>query len=192
MDVLFTHIKSGKIPDSYSERFYMSVPTNPPVSFRPVTLEDLQTICNFPTSAEELFFLFPKATFPLTIEQLQKSIDNRSNSTVILLSNNVVGFANFITANQDEMCTIGNVILDPSQRGKGLGQALIEEMCRIAIEKYNVKKVRISCFNENTKGLLLYTKLGFSPVLVDTWKKRDGEKVALIHLEKEYQLQFIE
>lgn len=157
---------------------------NKAVTFRPVEAKDLETICSFPTSADELFFLFPRANYPLTPNQLQTSINNRSDSTVIVLHDDVIGFANFINATHNEMCTIGNVILKPLIRGKNLGKVLIDEMYRIAITKYNAKKVRISCFNGNTVGLLLYTKLGFSPVSIDMWEKVNGERVALIHLER--------
>ena len=40
------------------------------LAHREVRPDDVPTICAFPQSAEELYFLFPKATFPLTPAQL--------------------------------------------------------------------------------------------------------------------------
>ncbi len=54
------------------------------LTHRPVQKEDVYFLCQFPQSAEELFFLFPKATYPLTPEQLQDAIDQRFDSTVVL------------------------------------------------------------------------------------------------------------
>lgn len=154
------------------------------ISFRDVKVSDYNRICSFPRDEDELFFLFPNGSYPLTPNQLNQSIEKRSDSTVIELHGEVAGFANFITAVKSDHCNIGNVILNPSLRGKGLGAALINEMCRIAREKYRVKTVKISCFNENCTGLLLYTKLGFTPCKVTKWEKKDGSVTALIHLEQ--------
>ncbi len=152
--------------------------------FKTVTESDFEKICSFPESAEELFYLFPKATFPLTEEQLKSSVDNRTDSTVMVCDGEPIGFANFISSEMNEYCTIGNVILAPTFRGQGLGALLIRAMCRTAVEKYKVKRIRISCFNENTKGLLLYTKLGFTPSEIIQWVKPDGKKVGLLHLDR--------
>jgi hypothetical protein len=42
--------------------------------------------------------------------------------------------------------------------------------------------VKISCFNGNVAGLLLYAKLGFVPYAVERRLAPDGERVALVHL----------
>lgn len=155
------------------------------LDFRPVQETDYGRISSFPQSSDELFYLFPHGCFPLTAKQLKKSVESRTDSTVVEWNGEVAGFANFITADKGESCNIGNVILSPLHRGKGLGEALISEMCRIGREKYRVKKMKISCFNQNTVGLLLYTKLGFSPQEITMWEKQDKQRVALLHLERE-------
>ncbi len=50
---------------------------------RPVEEKDILTICGFPQDEDELFFLFPKASFPLSPSQLQEAIESRSDSTVV-------------------------------------------------------------------------------------------------------------
>jgi hypothetical protein len=42
--------------------------------------------------------------------------------------------------------------------------------------------VRISCFNGNVAGLLLYAKLGFLPFAVEPRIDQQGSRVALIHM----------
>ena len=60
---------------------------------RPVTEADLPRICSFPQSAEELFFLSPKARYPLTPEQLAGAIAARADSTVVEGGGQVLAFA---------------------------------------------------------------------------------------------------
>jgi RimJ/RimL family protein N-acetyltransferase len=152
------------------------------LSHRHVRPEDVPRICSFPRSAEELFFLFPKASWPLTPEQLQRAIDQRFDSTVVLLGGQVCGFANFYVREVRGGCAIGNVVVAPDLRGKGVGRYLIETMATTALRKHEAREVRISCFNGNVGGLLLYAKLGFVPYAVERRLDPAGERVALIHM----------
>lgn len=43
-------------------------------------------------------------------------------------------------------------------------------------------KVQISCFNENTAGLLLYPKLGFVPYAIEERPSLGDGRSALIHM----------
>ena len=106
------------------------------LSHRPVTENDLQIICGFPQNASELFFLFPKADFPLAPSQLQEAIAQRSDSTVVELDNEVVAFANFYRSETDGVCSIGNVIVSPAARGRGVGSYLIKHMAHLAFSKH--------------------------------------------------------
>ena len=154
---------------------------------RAVETNDLEIISKFPQDEFELYFMYPKAIFPLSINQLQISVDNRFDSTVILMENKVVGFANFYEVKTDHYCSIGNVIVDPFFRGKGVGAYLINVMEGIALQKYNVKEIYISCFNSNVTGLLLYNKLGFVPYEIEKRFDRKSFPIALIKMKKELQ-----
>jgi hypothetical protein len=63
-----------------------------------------------------------------------------------------------------------------------VGKYLIETMATTALRKHAAREVRISCFNGNVAGLLLYTKLGFVPYAVEGRLDPAGARVALIHL----------
>lgn len=148
---------------------------------RPYLKSDLQTICSFPQDEEELFYFYPKAVYPVTPEQLQRAIDQRSDSTVIEYDGVVVGFANFYRW-EGGICCIGNVVVAPWARGKGVAKYLIQTMLTLASSRHAATKVQIACFNQNTSGLLLYTKLGFEPVNIEVRQARDGKQMALIHM----------
>jgi ribosomal protein S18 acetylase RimI-like enzyme len=106
---------------------------------------------------------------------------------VVLYENKIVGFANFYKVKTGHYCSIGNVIVDPLYRGKGVGVYLINLMEGIALQKYSVKEVHISCFNSNITGLLLYNKLGFVPYEIEKRFDRKSFPIALIKMKKELQ-----
>jgi GNAT superfamily N-acetyltransferase len=149
---------------------------------RPVDPMDLPLICSFPQTVEELFFMFPKASFPLTVPQLQDSINQRFDSTVILHQNQVIGFANFYRCEPGIVCTIGNVIVAPHMRGKGAGKYLIETMIHLAKSKHHVSDIQLSCFNTNTTGLVFYTRFGFKPFAFEERIDPFNQYVISIHM----------
>lgn len=145
---------------------------------------DLKTICSFPQDDEELFFFYPKARYPLTPEQLQYAIEQRSDSIVIENNDIVIGFANFYHW-EDGVCKIGNLIVAPVERGKGAAKYLIEIMIDLAQSKHAASEVNIACFSHNTTGLLLYTKLGFKPFRIEERLTQNDIRTALIHMQYE-------
>ena len=152
------------------------------LTHRPVDEKDIQVICSFPQSEDELFFLFPNAAFPLAPSQLQDAIAQRSDSTVVEFGGEVVAFANFYRWEAGGCCSIGNVIVSPATRGRGVGHYLIEKMIGLAFSKHQAAEVTVSCFNQNVAGLLLYPKLGFQPYAIEERQDKKGNRVALIHM----------
>jgi len=55
-------------------------------------------------------------------------------------------------------------------------------MAAKALSRHAAREVRISCFNGNVAGLLLYAKLGFAPYAVERRLDPAGARVALIHM----------
>lgn len=152
------------------------------LTHRPVDENDIQAICSFPQSEDELFFLFPKAAFPLAPSQLKDAIAQRSDSTVVELGGEVVAFANFYRWEAGGCCSIGNVIVSQAARGRSVGHYLIETMIGLAFSKHQAAEVTVSCFNQNVAGLLLYPKLGFRPYGIEERQDKKGNRVALIHM----------
>lgn len=149
---------------------------------RPVADADLPLICTFPRNEDELFFLFPKAVFPLDEQQLRQAIAERSDSTVATLDGRPAAFANFYLWDHGGVCTIGNVMVDPAMREQGVGRFLIRTMIDIACGVHDAASIQVSCFGGNDAALLLYGDLGFHPFAVDERLDHHGRRVALIHL----------
>ncbi|HLV18475.1 MAG TPA: GNAT family N-acetyltransferase [Pseudomonas sp.] len=152
------------------------------LTHRPVTEADLAVLCALPRTAEELFHCFPRASFPLTEDQLRAAIDQRAASTVVELDGRVVGFANFYQWAEGGTCAIGNVMVASEVRRRGVASYLMRTLCALAFDKYRASEVKVSCFNANTAGLLLYPRLGFVPYAIEERQDKSGERVALIHL----------
>lgn len=154
------------------------------LSYRTVQPDDFEKICQLPKNEEELFFMFPMAEYPLSKSQLESAINSRFDSTVILFNNDIVGFANFYEVDINQHCSIGNVVVNASHRNMGIGKYLIQTMEQIALEKYNVLELHLSCFNTNTKGILLYSKLGYIPYGFEKWLSPKNDSLALIKMKK--------
>jgi RimJ/RimL family protein N-acetyltransferase len=156
----------------------------PNYTHRPARLEDLPILCPFPRNAVELYFMYPKASFPLTVDQLKINFDNRSDCTVFLSDETVVAFANLYDIEPGKQCFLGNVIIDPAFRGKGVSTYLLETMAEIAVQHHRVKELHLTCFNTNTTGLLLYHRTGFSPYALEKRTDHLGGSLLAIHMKK--------
>jgi len=151
-------------------------------TYRSLIKSDYETICSFPRNAEELYYMFPSATFPLTPEQIEESVKNRMMPTAFFYNNELAAFANLYGL-EDDHCWLGNVIVSPRHRGKGVARYLIETMSAIAVKELSVQKLKLVCHNTNTRALLLYTKNRFIPYEISVREKPNGEKIAGIHME---------
>lgn len=157
---------------------------NPQLSHRPAVASDLADIVNFPQNAEELFFCYPKADWPLSIGQLAAAMAERRDSTVVLLDGRVAGFANFYQWQYDDYCALGNLMVAPWARSQGVAHYLVAVMEQLAREHYHAVRMQVSCFNANSAGLLLYPKLGYALSGVVERRDRQDQRVALIQFSK--------
>ncbi|HEY8329782.1 MAG TPA: GNAT family N-acetyltransferase [Pseudomonas sp.] len=154
---------------------------NTDLSFRPVRDDDLPAICTFARTPEELYFLAPRASFPLDVEQLATSIALRSDSSVVYRGEQVLAFANIYKREQGA-CYVGNVAVSPQARRQGVARFLMQQMARLAAERYGASELRVSCFNPNTAGLLLYARLGYTPFALEERLDSRQQPIVLIHL----------
>jgi ribosomal protein S18 acetylase RimI-like enzyme len=154
---------------------------NTDLSFRPVRDADLPSICSFARSAEELYFLAPRARFPLDVDQLTTSIAQRSDSSVVCCGDQVLAFANIYKREQGA-CYVGNVAVAPKARRQGVARFLMQQMARLASARHAASEMRVSCFNSNTAGLLLYSRLGYTPFALEERLDNRQQPIMLIHL----------
>ncbi|HWV10311.1 N-acetyltransferase family protein [Pseudomonas sp.] len=154
------------------------------LSHRPATATDLPTIVTFPQDANELFFAYPKANWPLSVGQLAASMAERRDSTVVVSEGRVAGFANFYQWQHGDFCALGNLMVAPWARGQGVAHYLVAVMERLAREHYKATRMKVSCFNANSAGLLLYPKLGYQLDGIVERRDPQGARVALVQFGK--------
>ncbi|QHG66942.1 GNAT family N-acetyltransferase [Pseudomonas putida] len=155
------------------------------LAHRPVHASDIPAICCFPQGPDELYYMFPKAIYPLTPAQLSDAIAQRNGSTVVEGDGLVLGFANFYKAEHGGVCALGNVVVAPAVRGQGVARYLVQCMIELAREQFAAREVWVSCFNHNTAGLLLYPQLGFVPFGIEERQAQDGRRVALVQMKQQ-------
>lgn len=143
---------------------------------------DYQAICDLMPTREELFLVYPKGQFPLTVEQLKELAQKRLELTVAEDGDKVIGFANLYDHVPGQYAFLGNVVIDKAYRGKGLGREIIAYMLNQAFSKYQLPEVRLSVFNGNAPAMLLYSNLGFKPFDIEERINPNGQRVGLIHM----------
>jgi len=151
---------------------------------RKATIDDYKGICRLITTKEELFLIYPKGTFPFTIDQLEDIAGQRKSLTVMFDGEQVIGFANLYDYKRGEFAFIGNVVIAQKYRGKGMGKRLVSHMLEVAQTEYALPEIRISVFSDNARALLLYSSFGFSPYAIEERVNPAEQRVALIHLSK--------
>jgi len=152
------------------------------LTFRSALKSDLAEILLFSSDKTDLFYFFPSASYPLTIEQLEKQLSTRHKSTVMLEDSQVVGFANFYNVKKHQIAFIGNVIIKPEKRRQGLAKKLLLMMIEKGFKQLQLKEIHLSCFQQNTAALLFYKQLGFKAYAEEVRRDVNNQAVNLIHL----------
>jgi len=155
------------------------------VYFRDAVSSDYEDICKLVPSERELYLVYPGGRHPLTVDQVKQLSQERKELTVTTDGLKIVGFANLYDFNDKERAFIGNVVIENSFRGKGFGNKLIGHMLSVAFSKYELSEVHISVFSDNVPALLLYSKLGFRPYIIEERYNFENKRVALIHMKME-------
>ncbi|WP_437882781.1 N-acetyltransferase family protein [Pseudomonas sp. LRF_L74] len=153
------------------------------LSHRPADPADLDAVSGFVHNADELYFAFPRAHWPLNREQLAAAVAERQASTLALLDGRPAGFANFYQHRHGEFCALGNLMIAPWARGQGVAQYLVGIMECLAKRDFQARELRASCFNANAAGLLLYQQLSYRVTGI-VERQRGQERVALVQFSK--------
>ncbi len=172
---------TGLTPSDSKE---VTVETQAGLSFRELRPTDAQGICAFPQNERELFHMFPAANHPLESRQLLEVALEREDPTVILLEDQLAGYANFFSCQTGGVCALGNMVVDPELRRKGVGAYLVKVMAEKAKTNHNALTLRATVYNDNTSALLFYADQGFVPAGLEQRKGMDGTTAVAIHMDK--------
>lgn len=134
-------------------------------------------------------------TYPLTADQLLSYLnDPKSHSFNIVETgqNTTIGHAEIIVSD-DGTCKIDKLIVgDPAQRGKGIGQLVMQELLSYAFGKLPVHTVELNVFDWNHGAIRCYEKVGFTfnPAKKQTFEMDNHKWVALNMTLKKEQWKF--
>jgi RimJ/RimL family protein N-acetyltransferase len=122
------------------------------------------TLISWVDSAEALMqFAGPAFTFPLTREQLDKSMSDPNRfafSVVDRNSGKMIGHAEIYLTK--ESAYLGRIIIgDPQIRGKGLGGQIVSSLLDYVFDVLEQNKVQLNVFDWNLGAIKCYEKLGF-------------------------------
>ncbi|ETT62629.1 acetyltransferase [Paenibacillus sp. FSL R7-277] len=152
---------------------------------RKANFEDLSKICDFPISEEEVFFMSPKLQYPLTVDHFNEVIKDRMNQTTIEYNGEICGFASVYNVENNNKCWLGTVIVSPSFRNKGAAEFLVKDIIRVIEKELSIKELHLVCHNINTRGLMFYSRLGFTPYEIEKRITPSGEIIAAIKMKLE-------
>jgi RimJ/RimL family protein N-acetyltransferase len=103
-------------------------------------------------------------TYPLTSAQLERYLEDEKSisfSVIDTAQNKIIGHSEIIL-NDDNICKLYKVIVgDTSNRGKGIGGMLINELLKYSFEKLNAHEVELNVYDWNIAGIKCYEKAGF-------------------------------
>ena len=105
--------------------------------------------------------------FPVTPESMnsyhQQYIDGHNSVALTMVdSEEIVGYITLRTlADDSSEQRLGFVIVDDSQRGKGLGKALVSMAVDYAFSKLGALKVSLGVFENNPAAIRCYESVGF-------------------------------
>ncbi|MCG7981938.1 MAG: GNAT family N-acetyltransferase [Candidatus Thiodiazotropha lotti] len=141
-----------------------------------------EAIISLIKSPQELFLIYPAAVWPFDGAQLEQLARERSDLTVVLDSDLVIGFADLYSNLSGSKRFIGNVVVSQDHRGKGVGRKLVRYMCDRVFERY-ADEVHITVFNHNLPALTLYGSLGFKPYELELRNMPSGGQAMAIHMQ---------
>lgn len=136
------------------------------IKLEPFTTADFGTLISWIDSRELLITIAGTVfSYPLTDPQLQKYLNDKKSyafNVVDVEQSKVIGHAE-IYLTDDEICKLDKVLIgDRSNRGKGLGLLLINELLYYSFARLGVRMVELNVYDWNISGLKCYEKAGFT------------------------------
>jgi len=140
----------------------------------PITPEDFPTLISWAVS-EEFLLLWTGRTFtyPLTEKQLIKHYNGMLRKKPVRMiykamnGNTHIGniTVDWEKSFKDEAAITCVIVGDNYFHGKGIGEKIVNEACRIAYDELGKNKLSLNVFDFNLQAVRCYEKCGFKEVL---------------------------
>jgi RimJ/RimL family protein N-acetyltransferase len=114
-------------------------------------------------TAEALMqFAGPSFSFPLTKEQLDKSLNDKNKfafQAIELSTQAMIGYVEIHL--KENSAYLGRIIIEEKLRGKGYGKEIVSYLLYYAFKNLNQSKVELNVFEWNIVAINCYKKMGF-------------------------------
>jgi RimJ/RimL family protein N-acetyltransferase len=121
-------------------------------------------------------------TYPLTFDQLKSYLDDPKSysfNIVDVAQNKIIGHAEIVLSN-DNICKIDKLLIgDRSNRGKGIGQEVINELLKYSFESLGARIVELNVYDWNIGAIRCYEKAGFTKNSGKTFSTQFDDKTWL-------------
>lgn len=123
---------------------------------------------------EDLFLVWPKASFPFDEPQWSNEFSKkeRSHSLLFYLEEKLIGHAG-ISENHSKSFSLIFVFLIPEFRGMGVSCSMIKLTEQFAVQNYNATKMTLIVRDYNQPALKFYLKQGYKE------SSRDGTAIRM-------------
>lgn len=133
------------------------------VRLRPFHGADADVIVTWVTSPHDTYWLAPRTAPPLTREKVRAWGGPLREQLVLATpdADDAIGYGevNVLHRNRAEYW-LGHIVLDPRERGRGLGVAFTEALLRHAFRRYAAVRVTLVVFEENVPAVRCYRAAG--------------------------------
>ena len=152
------------------------------VTLLPFIEADIDRVLPWITSWEDLYLWTAYSFgFPLTREHLlqhMKECAERGDRLIykaVAEDGTVFGYIEHGAIDRrNHSLRIGRVLIDPSQRGRGFGEAMMRAAVDLAFERFGMHRVELGVFENNPRAVACYERVGFKREgLVRDWFKAD-------------------
>ena len=151
------------------------------ITLRKPTFSDYAKMASLIQDEQEHLWAFPSASFPLSVDDIQKRAESRE-FTIVLEDDKLIGFANLYE--EKSHLFIGNFVISAEYRKKGHGKNLMIFLLDKARKVYGTKTIMISVILGNDIAKKLYEQIGFVQSSTEFFETYIGKKYMVLHMKK--------
>lgn len=128
---------------------------------RPFEVHRAASVASWIRSDEELFHLAPSTIAPLTAGKVVGWTRGHGHALSLCLDEAAVGYAELNPmADDPDHYWLGHVIIDPEQRGSGLGSHFVRALLAHAFDTLAARRVSLVVFPDNVAAVRCYHSAG--------------------------------
>ncbi|MGN5953686.1 GNAT family N-acetyltransferase [Sphingobacterium lactis] len=161
------------------------------IALKKFTSKDFKQLIQWVDSPKLLIqFAGPNFNFPLNEEQLEQHLKLPNRRHFVIYDSNrneAIGHAEIqkIATRIGLICRV--LLGNPTDRGKGLGKMLINELCHYGFEKCHFNSMELNVYEWNSSAIKCYESVGFKVIeSQEHFVKYNNEqwRIVRMHLDK--------